>query len=169
MNLCRAIGVLIILLLVLLLQHIIHEYAHVLIAKVVGVRTIRIQWFTYSKIVLGTKVFFENEPTFNEENLGKKWGWISIAGLMSTLPIGYIFTIIYLIYSKYMDNWLMLVVWLFSVVFLICDPLYFFIGSVLSLGDVVGFRKVFNIKKSVSIIVCLLVLLINWLIIKSFW
>jgi len=88
---------------------------------------------------------------------------------MSTLPIGYIFTIIYLIYSKYMDNWLMLVVWLFSVVFLICDPLYFFIGSVLSLGDVVGFRKVFNIKKSVSIIVCLLVLLINWLIIKSFW
>lgn len=169
MNFYKIILVLSIFVIVILLQNIVHEYSHVIAAKLNGVRVIKIQWFTYSKFLLGTRVFFNKEPTFNEGSIEKKWGWISIAGFINTTVLGYISIIISSIYPKHTYNWLILILCLFSIVFLTFDSLYFVLGSIFNFGDVVGFRRVFKIKKSVSIIFSLLILLSNILLIKLVW
>ncbi len=169
MHLYKIIACFTIFLIVILLQNVIHEYAHVMVAKLKGVKVIKIQWFTYSKLVFGTRVFFEKEPNFDEDNIEKKWGWIAAAGYISTTGIGYIVTIIYFLYFKYMSSWVILVSCLLSMVFLTFDPLYFTLGSIFDFGDIIGFRKAFKIEKSVSILFSLLVLTLNILLIRLVW
>lgn len=152
-----------------LLQHIIHEFSHVLIAKFNGIRTIKIEWFTYSKLLLGTRVTFENEPELNEKSIEKRWGWVSIAGFVSTTLIGYILIIIYYLSCKHISNWLILIICFFSMIFLTFDPLYFVLGSMFDFGDVMGLRKAFSIKKSVSILFFIIILSFNILLIKLIW
>lgn len=45
------------------LQHIVHECAHVCVAKLLGEKVKKIQWFTYYG---GTRVYLENEPDYNK-------------------------------------------------------------------------------------------------------
>lgn len=168
MNFYKIIIAVAIFLVVAILQNIIHECAHILVAKFNGVRVIKIQWFSYSKL-LGTRVFFDEEPKICENNIEKKWGWISLAGFIGTTILGYIFTVIGLLYMKYMTNLLIAIVCVFSLIFLTFDPLYFVFGSIFNFGDVVGFKSAFRVKKSISVLFSMLVLLLNILLIRLVW
>lgn len=45
------------------------------------------------------------------------------------------------------------------------DPLYFVLGSISNFGEVVGYKSVFRVKKSIPILFSMLVLLLNILLI----
>lgn len=51
-----------------LLQHIVHECGHMLAAKIMGEKVVKVQWFTYHG---GTRVFYENEPDDYNKNAEK--------------------------------------------------------------------------------------------------
>ncbi len=55
----------------LLLQHVVHEYSHILVAKFNGIEIIKVQWLTYPRLFMGTRVFYGNEPKLDEENIEK--------------------------------------------------------------------------------------------------
>ena len=150
-------------------QHVVHEYSHILVAKLNGIRTIKVQWFTYPKFLLGTRVFFENEPEFGEEIIERKWGWVAIAGFVSTTLVGYTLIIIYILFSKHIPNWLVMVICFFSMAFLTFDSLYFALRSIFSFGDITGVRKAFGIKKLTSILVSMIILSFNFLLIRLIW
>lgn len=153
----------------LLLQHVVHEYSHILVAKFNGIEIIKVQWLTYPRLFMGTRVFYGNEPKLDEENIEKKWGWVSLAGIISTISIGYILILFYLLFSKYMTRWPTIVICLFSMIFLISDPLYFVLGSLFGFGDIKGAEKAFNIQRSISILCSITIFLLNFLLIKFIW
>jgi len=139
-------------------QHIIHEYAHVLVANLLGEKVVKIQWLTYQG---GTRVFYENEPDFKFE-VKKKWAGIAGAGYIVTNCLGYVFTMIFIMLQ---NSWFKAFLCIVSMIFLFVDSLYFTLGSIFNFGDVIGISKVLNISKSLSIFFSFLVLFINILII----
>lgn len=145
-------------LIALFLQHSIHEYSHVLVAKLLGEKVIKIQWLTYHG---GTRVFYENEPTF-EFQVERKWAGIAAAGYIVTNCLAYIFTVTYMILQ---NGWLKAFLCILSMVFLFMDSLYFTLGSIFDFGDIIGIKKTLNISKSLSVFLSFLVLLINLMII----
>lgn len=148
----------------LLAQHLIHEYAHVVAAKIFDVKVIRIQWITYKG---GTKVFFENEPDFfndSAEIISKKWAWISIAGYLVTNVIGYFLVLIFLLLE---NGWVKGAVCYFCIIFLIVDSLYFLLGSILNFGDIVGARKTLYVSRRLSIIGTSIILALNLALINK--
>ena len=146
------------LLIALCLQHIVHEYSHVLVAKLLGEKVIKIHWLTYHG---GTRVFYENEPTW-EFQVEKKWAGIAGAGYIVTNCLAYIFAVTYMILQ---NGWLEAFLCILSMVFLFMDSLYFTLGSIFNFGDIMGIRKALNISKSISVFFSFLVLLINVMII----
>lgn len=163
------ISIVLIILLGVILQHIVHECSHILVAKLNGIGIIKVKWLTYPKFLLGTRVFYDNEPKLNEKNIDRKWGWISMAGLTSTISIGYIITISYLLFSEYMSHRIIVIVCLLSLIFLISDPLYFVLGSLFDFGDVIGVRRAFGIKKPTLILFSLILFSFNIILIKFIW
>lgn len=163
------ISLVLIILLGSLLQHIVHECSHILVAKFNGIKIIKVQWLTYPRFLMGTRVFYDNEPELGEKDIESKWGWVAIAGLITTTFIGYIIIISYLLFSKYMSHWLIIIVCLFSMIFLINDPLYFVLGSLFGFGDVKGVRRAFGIQKSISILFSIIIFIFNILLIKFIW
>lgn len=142
----------------LYLQHLLHEYSHVLVANLLGEKVLKIHWLTYHG---GTRVFYENEPDF-EFQVKRKWGIIAGAGYIVTNCLAYILVGIYMIIQ---GSWLKVFVCILSMIFLFLDSLYFTLGSIFDFGDIIGVRKAFNLYKSSTIIFSSLVLLINILII----
>lgn len=140
-------------------QHVIHEYSHVLAAKIVGVKVVRIQWLTYS---WGSRVFYENEPTY-ESLTNKKWAFIAGAGYIITNTLAYIFI---LIYHFLPFGWVKAFVSMLLIVFLLGDSTYFTLGSMLNFGDIIGIIKTMNISKRWAIFFCGLILIFNILIVK---
>lgn len=146
------------------LQHLIHEFSHVLAAMITGEKVTHIQWFTYHG---GSRVFYENEPDLNTENINKKWIFIAGAGFLVTTLLGYLFTMLYFIVS---NNWLKIILCLFAFIFIISDSLYFLIGSILNFGDVIGIRKTLKMPKWLSIILCAGIFTVHCIAIKIwFW
>jgi hypothetical protein len=132
----------------LCIQHPIHEFSHVIAARLCGEKITRIQWLTYNG---GTRVLYENEPDSSSEKISKKWLFISGAGFITTTILGYLFTILYFVAS---NDWLKLLLFAFSFVFLFCDSLYFLGGSIGNFGDVVGVRETIKISRKLSILLC---------------
>ncbi|WP_426348580.1 M50 family metallopeptidase [Alloiococcus sp. CFN-8] len=146
------------LLIALGLQHIIHEFSHVLAAKLLGEKVIKIQWLTYKG---GTRVFYENEPDLTDE-VEKKWAVIAGAGYIITNSLGYIFAIVFTLFD---NSFIKVFLCIVSMVFLVIDSLYFTLGSTFDFGDVIGVRRVLNISKTLAIISSSLILVINIFII----
>lgn len=149
----------------LLAQHLIHEYSHVVAAKRMGFKVLRIQWLTYHG---GTKVFFEGEPDFDhpKEPLDTRWAWVSIAGFLVTNVIGYLSVAVF---SVLENGWVKAAVCYWGIVFLSVDSLYFLLGSVFDFGDIVGFRKTLRISKGLSVLTAFLVFLLNLFLINRLW
>lgn len=119
-----------------------------------------IQWLTYFG---GTRVFYKNEPIdYNSAQTEKKWALIAIAGFSVTTVMGYLFTFLYFVIA---NNWVKTGLCFFSIIFLICDSIYFVLGSILNFGDIVGFREVIKIPKWLSVILCVGILLLHCTII----
>lgn len=152
---------------ILILHHIIHEISHVLMGKFKGVSILRIHWFTYSKL-LGTRVFYENEPKFNEELIDNKWGWIASAGFLSTTILGYLSFLLYYLFKSSMPKWIILNLFLVSVVFILTDSFYLFVGVVFNFGDVIGIKNAFNLSKVSLLIWTTSIFIINSLIVYKF-
>lgn len=159
--------IILLLILIIILQHIIHEISHVLMAKFKGVSILRIHWFTYSKL-LGTRVFYENEPNFNEELIDNKWGWIAGAGFLSTTNLGYLSFLIYYLLKGSIHKKILLILFLVSVVFILTDSFYFFVGALFNFGDVIGIRNVFNLSKVSLLILTTSIFIINSFIVYKF-
>lgn len=141
------------------LQHIVHECAHVFVAKLLGEKIKKIQWLTYHG---GTRVFFENEPVFNKST-SKKWAAIAAAGYVTTNVIGYCLIFVY----HFAQNiFLKRFCCVAAIIFLIIDSLYFVLGSVGDFGDIIGIRKTLHIPKWVSILLSASVMALNIFIIK---
>lgn len=143
-----------------LLQHIVHECGHMLAAKIVGEKIVKVQWFTYRG---GTRVFYENEPDDYNKNTAKKWAVIASGGYVATNILGYFLIFLYYIIP---NNYLKLVCYISSMMFLITDCLYFTLGSIGNFGDIIGIRDILNIPKSISVIFSIIVFSINIVLIK---
>lgn len=142
-----------------LLQHIVHECAHVCAAKLLGEKVKKIQWFTYHG---GTRVYLENEPDYNKP-VDKKWAAIAASGYVTTNVIGYCLIIVfYLAQNIFLKRCCCIA----AMMFLIIDSLYFVLGSIGNFGDIVGIRKTLHIPKWVSVLLSVLVMAINIFIIK---
>jgi hypothetical protein len=141
------------------LQHPIHEYAHAVTAKLLGEKVVQIQWLTYFG---GTRVFYENEPNY-ESAVAKKWAVIAGAGYITTNSLAYIFVCIYYCLSS---GWIKAFVCILSIIFLLCDSLYFALGSVFNFGDVVGVRNALKLSHKRSVFLCFTILVINIAIAK---
>ena len=142
-------------LIALCVQHIIHEYAHVLAALLFGERVSRIQWLTYHG---GTRVFYENEPDLDSPNIDRKWALISGAGFISTIVLGYLFLFSYFLVE---NTWVKTGLCFFAIIFLIVDSLYFAIGSIFDFGDILGVRKTLNMSKQLSVFLSVTVFLVH--------
>ena len=141
------------------IQHIIHEYAHVLTAKIFGEKVLKVQWLTYHG---GTRVFYENEPDYTKP-IAKKWAVIAAGGYIATNVIGYclilpshMMPIYYLRYFCYIA----------SMMFLFIDSFYFVIGSIGDFGDIIGVRETLGMPKWISVVISICVMLSNIAIIK---
>lgn len=143
-----------------LIQHIIHEYAHVAAIKICGEKVKKIQWFTYYG---GTRIFLENEPPENEK-IGKKWGIIASAGYVATNVIGYFWVLLfYIIQNIPLKRWCCIA----AIMFLLCDSLYFVLGSIGNFGDIIGIRRNRHMSEGISVFLSVFIMLINILVIKS--
>ncbi len=148
----------------LIFQHLIHELSHVLAARLCGEKVIRVQWLTYHG---GTRVFYENEPDPGSEETNKKWMLIAGSGFITTTILGYLFTVLYFVVA---NGLLKAILCYFSVIFLVVDSLYFFIGSIGNFGDVTGVRKMARISRRLSILLCIAILAIHLaIIIRCFY
>lgn len=143
----------------LCLQHPTHEYAHVIVAKLLGEKVTHIQWLTYHG---GTRVFYENEPNF-ESTVSKKWAMIAGAGYIVTNCLAYIFVCFYLFIPL---GLLKAFLCILSIVFLLCDSLYFVLGSMLNFGDIVGIKKALNLPRWFCILLCYIILIFNIILVK---
>lgn len=141
------------------LQHIVHECAHVCVARILGEKVKKIQWLTYYG---GTRVYLENEPDFSKP-VDKKWAAIAAAGYVTTNVVGYC---LILIYSFAQNIFLKRCCCIAAIMFLIIDSLYFVWGSIGNFGDIIGIRKTLHIPKGVSVLLSVLVMAINIFIIK---
>ena len=144
-----------------LLQHFVHECGHMLAAKILGEKIVKVQWFTYHG---GTRVFYENEPDDYNKNAAKKWAIIASGGYAATNVLGYSLIFLYYMIPNY---YLKLVCYIASMMFLITDCLYFTLGSIGNFGDIIGIRDILNIPKSISVLLSIIVFSINILIIKA--
>lgn len=157
------IKVILVLVIVILLQHLVHELGHIGMAKLMGIKIVKIHWFTYSKF-LGTRVFYEFEPDFNDSKIEKKWGFVSLAGAIVTTVIGYLTMVLYVIQVR------SFILFMITVIFVLMDSFYFTVGSFLGFGDVCGVGKVFNIPRWVLISGSMCLFLINlWLVNQYVW
>lgn len=136
------------------LQHVIHEYAHVFSAKLLGEKVIKIQWLTYHG---GTRVFLEHEPDYNAP-VEKKWALISASGYLATNLLGYLLTLLYSL-SKSIP--LKRCLCFPAIAFLSLDCIYFVLGSVGNFGDIVGIRKTLRIPPLLSVLLSVCVLAAN--------
>lgn len=143
-----------------LLQHIVHECGHMLVAKVLGEKIVKVQWFTYHG---GTRVFYENEPDDYNINTANKWAIIALGGYIATNILGYFLIFLYYMIPNY---YLKLVCYIVSMMFLVTDCLYFTLGSIGNFGDIIGIRDILNIPKSITVLLSIIVFTINILIIK---
>ena len=143
----------------LCLQHPLHEYAHVIVAKLLGEKVIRIQWLTYHG---GTRVFYENEPSF-ETIISKKWALIAGAGYIVTNCLAYIFVYLYIILPF---GLIKAFVCILSIVFLLCDSLYFVLGSIMNFGDIVGIQKTLKLPRWLCIFLCFMIFTLNITLVK---
>lgn len=137
-----------------LLQHVVH--AHILAARTQGVRVVRVHWFTYAG---GTRVFYKEEPSVEQDQIDAKWGRIALGGLIGTTLTGYLLISLYLCGLYYHSAWSLAILFFGSVIFLMTDPLYYLIGALFGFGDVVGVMKAFRLRKSVVIVISLLLTL----------
>lgn len=153
----------------ILLQHIAHEYGHVGAARLYKVKILKIHWLTYSKMMPSSRVYYENEPDMRADEIDKKWGWISIAGLMTTMVTGYLLLVFYIGLGEKTSPWVILLLWLFSVIFLMTDPIYLLLGSLFEFGDIVGFKRAFNISRTAAIFGSIFLLAANIFFIISIW
>lgn len=153
---------------ILILHHIVHEYGHVLIAKINGEEIEKIEWFPFSGL-LGTRVFYKNEPKLDEVEIEKKWGVIASAGFITTLMIGYLIIGSYIIFKNINSKLFIITTWIGSIVFFVNDPIYFILGGIFEFGDVKGVIKAFCISRWVVMIISVIILLFNILLIKGIW
>jgi hypothetical protein len=149
-----------------LLQHVVHEYAHILMARTQGVQVVRVHWFTYAG---GTRVFYQGEPSVDQDQIDTKWGRIALGGLIGTTLTGYLLISIFLCGLYYQSAWSLVILFFGSVIFLMTDPFYFLIGALFEFGDVVGVMKAFRLRKSVVIVISLLLLMLAHLTIMQVW
>jgi hypothetical protein len=63
------IGIVLIVLLGSIFQHIVHECSHIFVARLNGIKIIKVNWLTYPRFLLGTRVFYDNEPKINNDNV----------------------------------------------------------------------------------------------------
>lgn len=141
------------------LQHIVHECAHVCVAKLLGEKVKKIQWLTYYG---GTRVYLENEPDFDKP-VDKKWAAVAAAGYVTTNVIGYCLIFVYYLAK---NIFLKRCCCIAAIMFLIIDSLYFVWGSIGNFGDIIGIRKTLHMPKWVSVLLSVLVMAINIFIIK---
>ena len=151
----------------LLLQHIIHELSHVVVAKLCGVKIKKIHWFTYSKF-FGTRVFYESEPNFKEEDIEAKWGLIAISGFIVTIIIGYLAFTLYGYGSGIFNSGVLLLLFMIATIFMLMDTFYFMLGSFLEFGDSFGFGKAFKLSKLTLIISFTCIFILNLILVKQY-
>ncbi len=153
----------------ILLQHMAHEYGHVAAARLYKVKILKIHWLTYSKMMPSSRVYYENEPDMRDDEIDKKWGCISIAGLMTTMATGYLLLGFYIGLGEKASPWVILFLWLFSVIFLMSDPIYLLLGSLFNFGDIVGFKRAFHISRMAAVLGSTFLLAVNCFLIISIW
>lgn len=129
-----------ILIVMVLLQHMVHESAHIVVARLMNIKIIKVHWLTYSKC-LGTRIYYENEPDLKDNQIDKKWGGVSLAGGGVTTLIGYVAIVLYCF------NLESLVLFMMAVIFVLMDSFYFMMGSFFSFGDVLGIGRAFKIPR----------------------
>lgn len=156
----RSVFIAVIFLLACLLQHIIHEAAHMAVARGVGVRVKKVHWFTYSKW-FGSRVYYENEPDPNLPRFERHWGWIAAAGTLVTMTIGLIVTGLFQLAQSSGNMGATLILCLVAIPFLLFDSLYLLLGSILGFGDIVGIRKAFQIPGWAAAAGCVLLFATN--------
>ncbi|MHB8065362.1 MAG: hypothetical protein ACYDG2_22580 [Ruminiclostridium sp.] len=140
--------------------------SHVFAAKICSIRVYHIQWYTYHG---GTRVFYNNEPDFNSDKIiHKKWAFIAGAGLLFTTLIGYFLTFVYLTLVGNVPAWIAVFLYINALAYIHADSAYFFVGSLLNFGEVIGVRRTLDISKNLSIVYSFAVLLINVFIGISF-
>ncbi len=148
----------------LCIQHLIHEFSHLIAARLCGEKVIRIQWLTYHG---GTRVFYENEPDLSSENISRKWALIAGAGFITTTILGYIYTAAYFVVPNHLIK---AILCFFSIVFLAVDSMYFLIGSIGNFGDIVGVQKIMKIPKEFATLLCAAVFVFHLaIIIRCFY
>jgi len=142
-------------LIALCVQHIVHEYSHVLVAAIFKERVTHIQWLTYHG---GTRVFYENEPDLSSQFINKKWAVISGAGYITTSLLSYLFVFLYFSVS---NDWVKTGLCFFAIIFLIIDSLYFVLGSIFNFGDIIGVRRTIKMSRWLSILLSVIVFLLH--------
>ncbi|MBP3918531.1 MAG: M50 family metallopeptidase [Clostridia bacterium] len=143
-----------------LLQHILHECGHMLAAILLGEKIAKVEWLKYHG---GTRVFYENEPEYNQDT-AKKWVVIASGGYIATNTTGYFLVFLYNILPY---DILKLVCYIAAMMFLITDSLYFTLGSIGNFGDIAGIRDMLHMPKSVSMLLSILFFAVNILILKA--
>lgn len=142
-----------------LLHHITHEIFHIIVGKLVGLSLVSVKWFSFHG---GTKVTFkgEDEITNSKYNIPKEWVIMSLAGMIGTTVISYLFVAIYLILPI---GYIKLLFWVLSAAFLINDPGYAVICSFGNSGDLYLVNKYFNNRITIKFI-SIIILMVNLII-----
>ena len=146
-----------------LISHVFHELMHYFVGRLVGLKFIRIQWFTFHG---GTKVCFEDEPDFNNENVKVSWQWgaTSVAGIIGTSLLGYIMTILFFFLPA---NYFRLFVWTFIANLLLNDTLYALLGSLNENGDTYCVRMFLGWSRMKILIASAILLAVNFSVLFS--
>ncbi len=140
-----------------LLAHIFHELMHRVVGQLVGLKYIKTEWFKYHG---GTKVLFEDEPDFSQENVRVSWQYcaMSAAGILSTTFMGYILSGVFFCLPA---NYLKLFVWIACASLLINDAGYALIGSIGDGGDTYAVRIHFGWSRMKMSVISAILLTVN--------
>lgn len=87
---------------------------------------------------------------------------------MATTILGYLNFLIYYLFKSNTPKWILLNLFLVSVVFILSDSFYLFVGALFNFGDVIGIKNDFNLSKVTLLIWTTLIFIINSFIVCKF-
>ena len=130
-----------------LTYHICHELFHIIAGRICGLSLISVKWFSFHG---GTKVTFKGEEDIiNSNEVPRSWLIMSLAGIIGTTLMSYIFVLVYLLLPV---GYVKLLFWVLSATFLISDPGYSVLCSLSGTGDLYLISRQFNNSILIKII-----------------